>query len=130
MVRSRTVANQGPQLLVAMGTEQAQCEEAHLLDMPSSRIPRQELRRRYGRVYGYPETAIEGYLQGETLRDTSVLASELSFGEMQVFKITRPFMLSLDHWRDEAAVLHEWITALIRAAPMTTAFLSHMDRSC
>ncbi len=73
----------------------------------------------YGRMFGYPETAVRGFAEKKMIKETEILPSFLAEEQCRLFLLYRPFRLSESHWRSEALRATEWIKTLKRAAPET-----------
>jgi|GEM_PF-6692415 len=89
--------------------------------------------RRLGRVYGYPVTAVAGFVSNERAAEEKVLPEVFTVEELAGYFATVPFRLSKKHWRQEAVVVRVWITALKKAAPTTydrilSLYLEYLER--
>lgn len=72
----------------------------------------------FGEVFGYPKTAINGFVGGEMIEEKTILSTVLSLEEFQFFCKTQLFRLSKDHWREESVIVKSWIDSFKNAAPV------------
>lgn len=85
-----------------------------------------ELDRRYGELMGFPSTAIDAYISGNTLpeEEEKRLKEEMGFDN-----IFFPFKLSQEHYRDELVVLKQWYKTLLEDCPeIIDQVISEEDR--
>lgn len=87
------------------------------LDPPYQPRTREHLSWQYGHAYGYPMTAIQGYVERKLVDEESVLPFVMDDAEIHCYLSIKPFRLSESHWHDEAEVLRIWMQVLKEAAP-------------
>ena len=88
-------------------------------------LPHCERWHRLGQLYGYPTTAIDGFVQERSIVEEDVLPEVFKAEEILAFFATRPFRLSQSHWRAEAEVVRRWIATLKKVAPITYGHILH-----
>lgn len=113
----RVIDFDGPYPLLTLSLQEEKVRGLEKLD--DFLMPRWERWRRFGQLYGYPVTAIEGFVAEKKAEEQEVLPQVFSREEVLAFFATRPFRLSQANWRQEAEVARKWIAVLKKVAPAT-----------
>lgn len=79
--------------------------------------------RRYGNLFGYPFTAVEGFVAEEMVESEEVLPGIFNAEDLWFFLLVRPFRLSKNNWRNEACAAQKWMNEFRAAAPNTYQLL-------
>ncbi len=70
-----------------------------------------------GKVLGYPESAIRGYVAKAMADEEAVLPRVLNEDELLAYRHLRPFRLSKENWQEEVSVVKMWLATIQTASP-------------